>query len=230
MPAIKDTLRSVDPYIEDGTFSTANDSSRAAPHAEDLQPGLNAMMRCPLPPVSVSPDSLRQYYRGGQLPQTRVMSPPPNIINGALTGGGSGNITANSSSSTVVGLKVQQASITTPSLNSGSKFSGIINLGKVFQLVEISSNGVCEVRLYGTLNALQLDSYRSLDIAPSFGTEQGLIVDVALDQPPFTFPLEGICGSNYDNPSNPLGYISIINIGLATQVFTVTFSYVSLVN
>ncbi len=46
--------------------------------ANDMEPGLNAYLRCPLPPVwQSSPDSLRQFYRNNQVPQVRLFNPPP---------------------------------------------------------------------------------------------------------------------------------------------------------
>lgn len=38
-------------------------------------PNPNPIMRCPLPPLSTSPDSLRQYYVNGNVPQTRIFQP-----------------------------------------------------------------------------------------------------------------------------------------------------------
>lgn len=194
----------------------------------DLQPSFNSMMRCPLPPLQVSPDSLRQFYRGGQLPQTRILTPNNIAISGEGESG-AGNVTATSGSETV-GLLVQQAAITTPIINPNNSFDSTLGLGRVFQLIQVSTSAPARVRLYGTLNALQLDSYRELDVAPAFGTEQGLILDVALDEVPYTFPLEGISGSNYDTVQAPVAYISVTNIGQATTPITVTFSYVPLVN
>lgn len=37
------------------------------------QPGFNPMMRCPMPQITSSPDSLRQFYIGGVVPQTRII-------------------------------------------------------------------------------------------------------------------------------------------------------------
>jgi hypothetical protein len=38
-------------------------------------PGPNPFLRCPLPPVVVTPDSLRQFYRDGMIPQSRIITP-----------------------------------------------------------------------------------------------------------------------------------------------------------
>lgn len=40
---------------------------------QNSQPGPNAVLRCPLPQITSSPDSLRQFYNGGYVPQTRLI-------------------------------------------------------------------------------------------------------------------------------------------------------------
>jgi len=39
----------------------------------NTQPGSNPVLRCPLPQITSSPDSLRQFYVGGFIPQTRLI-------------------------------------------------------------------------------------------------------------------------------------------------------------
>jgi hypothetical protein len=47
--------------------------------ATNMEPGLNTVLRCPIPPVwQSSPDSLRQFYQNNQVPQIRLFNPPPN--------------------------------------------------------------------------------------------------------------------------------------------------------
>jgi hypothetical protein len=38
-----------------------------------LQPGPGTFLRCPMPQITSSVDSLRQFYNGGVLPQTRLI-------------------------------------------------------------------------------------------------------------------------------------------------------------
>jgi hypothetical protein len=207
----------------------SSEIQKSAHNAVDLQPSLNSMMKCPLPPVSVSPDSLRQYYRGGQLPQTRVLSPSQPVVNGTPGTSSSNNGSSNSSTTITTTLSVKQTAITTSNLPPNSVFTGILALGKAFQLVQVSSSASARIELYGTNNALQLDSYRGLDVPPPFGSVQGLILDVALDTAPLTFPLEGVMGSNYDNPQKDFAYIAVTNIGAALTPIIVTISYIALV-
>ena len=46
--------------------------------APPVGPAMNMFLRCPLPPIVVYPDSLRQYERHGAVPQMRV--PAPDIL------------------------------------------------------------------------------------------------------------------------------------------------------
>lgn len=98
MATLKDVLASG--YTAVDTVSAA--VTNQAPI--DLQPGLSSFMRCPLPPIAgVSPDSLRQFYRNGQLPQRRLFS-GSGTTGGSGSGGGGGTVisaTSSSSSSTV---------------------------------------------------------------------------------------------------------------------------------
>jgi hypothetical protein len=42
----------------------------------DLEPGRNVYLRCPIPPIwSSTPDTLRQFYRSGAVPQIRLFNP-----------------------------------------------------------------------------------------------------------------------------------------------------------
>lgn len=43
----------------------------------ELQPGLNTNLRCPLPPIFAATDNQRQFYRGGQTPQFRTLPASP---------------------------------------------------------------------------------------------------------------------------------------------------------
>jgi hypothetical protein len=47
----------------------------AGPYTPAFPPDIDPFLRCPLPPVQATPDSLRQFYRGGQIPQRRILPP-----------------------------------------------------------------------------------------------------------------------------------------------------------
>ena len=61
----------------------------AAPPATQPMPSIDyatgpatpnlSMMRCSLPPIMASTDSVRQFYRGGAIPQSRLL-PLPSMV------------------------------------------------------------------------------------------------------------------------------------------------------
>jgi len=61
------------------TLSTGSPSGSASP-------GQSAFTRCPLPILSSStPDALRTFYSGSQVPQNRLLNPSPNPSGGTTT-------------------------------------------------------------------------------------------------------------------------------------------------
>jgi hypothetical protein len=51
-------------------------SPGASSPSTNLQPGYSPYIRCPIPPIwQSSPDSLRFFYSGGSVPQTRLFNP-----------------------------------------------------------------------------------------------------------------------------------------------------------
>lgn len=70
LPSLSDTLMDLNNPPE-GTHITAPDPKPAEPPSQLLQN--DTFMRCPLPPIWTSnPDSIRQFYVGGRVPQTRI--------------------------------------------------------------------------------------------------------------------------------------------------------------
>lgn len=197
----------------------------------DLQPTFNPMIRCPLPPISSTPDSLRQFYTGGVVPQMRILT-PPNIVPGS--GGTFIESTAViaptvvSASSASTKLSATQKAITTTVLNPNDVFAGSLLLAKSFQLLQITANSACRVQLYGTALAQTLDLSRGLDTAITAGVFQNIISDVVLDTAPFQLPYQNRIGANGDSPQSSSIYISITNLDIASDVITVTISFVPL--
>lgn len=196
------------------------------PNSQDFQPHRVSQMRCPLPSTGATSDALRQFYVGNLLPTRRLMSPSTSTSSASSS---SGTNTVNISTGTSSKIEIQQTALTTPSLAPFQSFYGTINLGKVFQLLQISSDSAVRVEVYSTNNALVLDKFRELDVPPSYGTEQGLILDVALDLAPYSFELE-VNGNNLDVPVQSISYIAVTNIGQGVNTSTVTFSYVPIVS
>src|SRR5205823_587883 len=96
----------------------------------DMQPGINTMIRCPLPPIfQAQPDSLRQFYQSS-VPQTRLLSP---ITSGSSGGGSTGSavtqttVIAGGSVPAPATVVAKQAVVTTTTLAPGQKFIGALN-------------------------------------------------------------------------------------------------------
>jgi hypothetical protein len=196
-----------------------------------MEPDFNPMMRCPLPPVSVMPDSLRQFYLDDKVPQVRLMPPPSaatgasqtTVVNNATTvvqqSGGGGTATS---------IVANQTAITSPFLGPSENFVGSLQMAKSFQLLGLSCNFPCRIRLYGNGGVQTLDLARALDAAPNAGTTQGMITDLVLDSSPFLWNYQNRIGGNADSPQTSLIYITVTNLDNTSREITVSLAYVPL--
>lgn len=204
------------------------------PYSEkNLEPGYNVYLRCPLPPIwTTPPDSLRQYFLNGVVPQVRLFNPQSNPIG---TGSSTTTTLFSSSSSSNSGgnvsttLKIVSTSLTTPSVTPNSKYTGSLSLSKAFQLINLTASSPCRVQLYGTAAEQSADSYRGLDVAPPAGTAQNIICDVVLDTGPFNWTFQDRVGGNGDNPTTSKVYITITNLDVITDAITISLGYVPIV-
>lgn len=238
MPSLNDVIsvtHSLEGYVNASPSKTTNVVTAPAP-SSDMEPGRNMMLRCPMPSLwSVSPDSLRQFYIKGQVPQSRVMLPAPavaptsdsvttvqkvTVSSGAVSGGGA------SSSST--GTQASVVSIKTPVLPPGNKFIGSIALAKSFQLLSVAVQSPCRIQLYGTAMAQSLDLSRNLDEPPAAGTAQNIICDVALDTAPYNWSFQNRIGANADRPQTANIYVTVTNLEQNSDAETVVIGYVPL--
>lgn len=232
MPSLNDTI---------GQDLAAYQPAKASPQASlppttGLEPTLNSMLRCPLPPIfQAAPDSLRQFYQGGKVPQTRLLSAITNGINGGGGGGGGGNavvvsavVTGGSVPAPAVVVALQSV-VTTAVLAPGQQFAGTLsNISRSFQLLNIATSVQARVTLYGTAGAQTGDLYRGVDVPPPAGSAQGIITDVVLDTLPYKWTFQNRIGSNGDVPQNPGAYVTVTNLSGAAVPITVTIQYVPL--
>lgn len=232
MPSLSEAIKT----STQGYIPVTASPQASLPPLSDLQPTINTMIRCPLPPIfQAAPDSLRQFYRGGVIPQTRLLSAVTSTINGGSTGG---NATVSTSVITSSGtvppptpIVEKQAVITTTVLGPGAQFVGTLpNIGRSFQLLTVSSNIAARIQLYGTQFAQTADLSRALDQPPPAGTAQGIITDVALDTNPLSWNFQDRVGANGDVPQNPVSYCTITNLSGAAVAITVTLQYVPIEN
>lgn len=198
--------------------------------------GQNPYRRCPLPPFSATPDTLRQFDESGKVPARRVIPLPiqTGIQTGAVTnvtkvtttsGGGSsgGGSGGGGSTPTLVATSV---SLNVPGLLAGQVFNATATVAKSFQLLLLTATNPVEVRLYGTSLAQTIDSSRVTDTAPSFEITQGLITDVVFDTAPYQWNWQNRIAANADNPQSKTIYFTVINptnAGLGGTIVTVTF-------
>jgi hypothetical protein len=205
-----------------------------APPVTDLAPGRSPTVRCPLPPVfQPSPDSLRNFYMKGQVPQTRIFNPSLSAANVGGASGGSGTVieTSSGGSSGPVGptqLSSSTVTLTTPVLGPGQSFAGSMTVSESFQMLSVSASNAARFELYGTAAAQMGDSYRALDVPPPAGTAQNLICDVAMDTAPFQWAFQNRAGANADSPQRATVYTTVTNLSMASTAVTVTMLYVGL--
>ena len=222
---------------------TGVDTSRYAPVA--IPPPSNAQLEQPLLPVRdsklrfsapnipgafPSSDTLLGYHLGGQIPQYRIPVPPSqtggastttSFGTAVVTGGGT-----SSSTTTNNPAKSQTTSITTPVINPGNHFTGVLTMAKAFVVLTVTVNSAARVRLYGTANARNGDLSRPITQGPGYGTEQGIIGDIALDTAPVVWQAENMTGYNGDSPQTANVYLTVDNLGLASTAITATILYV----
>jgi len=201
---------------------------------KDLDPNLGLVTRCPLPPISFTPDSNRQFYRGGQIPQTRILSNATQLSVSQSSGGGGttiNNVSVNSNSSTTNVTSslptALTASLTTPSLDPTNQYFTTISMAHTFTLIQANASSLARIRIYSTQNAQTIDAGRG-DVPPTSETQHGVIADLFLDSPSsLMWNLSPAAqGSNLDSPQTSAQWITIDNIGPATTTVTISLLYV----
>jgi hypothetical protein len=193
-------------------------------------PPYNANMRCPVPPSSFTPDASQQFYRGNTLPQFRAFS-PQNLAGTANNGSSVTNtsVTESNATTTTVTLQPKMASVTTTVLSPGQNFTGTLTMSRMFALQQVTATGAARIRVYATAAAQTADLSRTSAQAPAYGITQGLIAGVSLTTAPyiwlFTPPAIGTNGSN---PTSPLAYVTVTQLGTGSGAVTVGFTYLPL--
>src|SRR6202789_34577 len=191
----------------------------------------NPNIRCPLPPVGADPDSLRQF-EGSESPKFRVLPLTPQT-GGTTTvkefGGTSGGSSSGGSSGSSGTIVAKTASATFVSIAGSSAAQTTVALSQSFQILSITANQGCCVRLYGSIAGQTADSGRGVDAPAPAETTQGLIIDAVLDTSPVVWQPQNIIGANGDSVQSKNVYMTIINPGAAAiNGLLVTISYVPL--
>lgn len=224
MPAI-DQLQDVD---FTGYTRQLPEPPAASEPAKRLLPERDSTLRFSapfLPGTFPSSDTLRGFHLGSIIPQYRIPIPPAASAQGASSTT-SATVVTSSSTSTNNPAVSQTASVTTTVLNPGARYTGSITMAKSFVVLQVTVNNAARVRLYSTAAAQTADLARPLTQGPGFGTEQGIIGDIALDTAPAVWQAVNMVGANGDSPQSTTVYITVDNISQATQAYTVSVLYV----
>jgi hypothetical protein len=223
------------------------------PTPPSSEPGYPVWIRCPAPPILLgsNPDSLRQYYQGGGIPQFRFLNIQGNngngkgntVINqfGTAVGGGSGSSTIKPSPTPtpippkptpvpVPTNSIASVTFTTSPLAPSGTYQTQLIVKKCAQIVSAVCSSAARVRLYGSAIEQAGDIIRDVDSPPPAGTALNIVTDVALDVAPFIWFYQNRVFTNGENPQRDTMYATIDNLGASTFAITVTLNYLPLTN
>lgn len=228
--------------IEDLGYTRIQPASIAPARPPLPEPTQLQFMRSPLPPISTTPDSLRQFHTPG-IPQMRIIPPASQSTGGGTGGGpassgsttvvvGSGGAGTGGSSTTVINTQsLKNASVTTPTLSQGQSSQIAVPMATVFALISVSVNKPARVRLYSTKAAQTADVNRSTSAPVVIGSESAIIADFLLLA---NTELNWTCspaliGFNDDSTRVSTCYVTITNPNPSSATFTVSFTFAPLV-
>lgn len=228
MPSLQDTLKK---RIE-GYAPVSGTPSRPTPPIEVGQQNknnVNPTLRCPLPPFSAGPDSLRQFNENGQTPTFRVIPLPVSTgFGGSTTINTTTETSSGSSGGTTSTLTAKTVTYTSPLLSAGAVAFTVLTLAKSYQLIAVSVSSPAELRLYGAASSQAADAGRGLDSPVPAEVLNNMVTDIALDTVPYAWTWQNSLGVNTNNPQTTAAYLSIFNIGLSAARITVTLAYLPL--
>jgi hypothetical protein len=189
---------------------------------------VNPWIRSPLPPINATVDTLRQFNDGNQqIPQRRLLPiPAPSLGAGTGTTVNNTTVTGTSSGASAgsTGLTTVTLSYTSPFLNVGAAATQALNIdSKSYQLVSMTANGACEVRIYGSSVAQTADFNRAAYDPLAAELNNNLVTDVILDTAPYVWNWQNRCGANQDNPQANIAYLTVFNTGSIPQALQISF-------
>lgn len=203
----------------------------------DVAQSAPSFIRCPLPPVSVTPDSLRQFYTPG-IPQTRTMTPSNTLSGGS---GGSTTIISGTGGASTAGTSgggsvspaqsIQNASVTTPVLSMNQAIQVSVTMATVFALLQVTVNVPARVRMYSN-KASQVADFGRVSSAPIVpGSENGIIADILLVIPSeLTWTCSpAILGFNNDSIRVSTIYVTVGNPVGSSNIITASLAYAPII-
>lgn len=205
------------PSLRDAIESAQNLKSYVpavgAPQAVSVQPppaSTNSNMRFILPPFNADPDSVRQFESSS--PKIRIWPRPQQVGSGTQNNVAASTASVVSSSTSTITLSTKTTVFTTNILPVGSNFQTTLQLSKSFQLITMTSNVPCEVRIYGTRQAQQFDAPRPTGNPVPPEISQNILTCVTLNTSPFVWGWQNRCGANQDIPQSSTVYITVFNV------------------
>lgn len=191
----------------------------------------NPSIRCPLPPFNIGPDTLRQFDQSeGTAPKRRVIPLP---IQSQVGGGGTtiNNTTVtggSSSSGSTTSLTAKTVTYTSPIINPGEFNSQVLTMAKSYQLISVTANSPCEMRLYGSLNSMAADAGRPTDSPVPAELFNNMVTDLIFDTSPFTWEWQNRVGVNTDTPQDTQSFITVFNTGTSPTSIQLTIVFLPL--
>lgn len=230
MPSLNETLRETSP----NGYSPAPEKPSLP--ASVIMPGKagnftpNLSIRCPLPPFNIGPDTLRQFDQSeGISPKRRVIPLP---VQSLVGGGGTvvNNTVINSSSGggSSTTLTAKTVTYTSPLLNVGDFNAQVLTMAKSYQLISVSANSPCEMRLYGSANSQAADASRLTDSPLAAELFNNLVTDVVFDTTPYIWEWQNRVGVNTDSPQDTQGFITVFNTGSSPAQIQLTIVFLPL--
>jgi len=204
-----------------------------AVQSNDQAQQASSVMRCPIPATNADADSIRMAQKGHSSPQFRILPLPPQSGGSTVIKTGGGISAASGSSSSGVSAAVTAAisaaiapaiaaaaaaAVVTPqtilvtvNVPANSAITTTATASHSFQLISISTNQPCDVRLYGSQAAQSGDTIRQVDAPVPAELTQGIIIDVDFDTTPYFWNTQNIVGVNSDSPNTKNLYVSVFN-------------------
>jgi hypothetical protein len=225
MPPLKQMLRPGGETLQG--FAAAENPPKSPPSVPNtVTSGANPYIRCPIPPLNIDPDTLRQFNQNGKTPTRRVIPLPISTVGG---GGSVTNTTvinegSSSSGSSTTKLVSASVALSVPSLTPGQVFVATVTMAKSFQLLQITSTQAVEVRVYSNSSAQSSDRVRITDAPVPFEVFPGIITDIVFDTAPYIWNWQNRIGANASSPQTTSIYVTVINPSQLTGVPAATIS------
>jgi hypothetical protein len=217
------------------------------PTRADGQPRANPALRFALPPFGADVDSLRQF-EGATHPQIRLIPVPlPYSFNPSPgTSGPSLSAAAVSLQFTNVfqiattalansklalaggGFAPVTVPLVTGAIVAGDSFVGSVQMARSFQLLSLTADTQCEIRIYGTALAQSFDNARAADDPVPAEITSDIISSVSLDTAPFAWGFQNRIGANQDTPQAKTIYVSVFNTDVDVANINISISYLPL--